>query len=363
MIFGLDEHKRQGGGSGGKPRIRFGDTGPRGRVHTSTPKGGGCVVKSKYIKAGKGARPAIREHLKYIQERERGEGEQERKFFDRERSGIERAEVYDAMYRNRGDKAAMHTLILSPGDNNLNLQDYTRESIEALERRLGHKLDWYGVIHTNTDHHHAHVTIAGKIPDHRREMERQEASRRSARSGREMNWEGEEREFRELLGPGYDERAQTDPREDRVLERKFGHGMEPQEIDPRDKDVVLDKVRYPEELKAERTIERYEWRLGEPERARSRGDVYLDRNDLNELRSAGNDILTRERSFDREVERCMEREMSRDLTFDFDRTRERTIEQEPTRSRDDESFGRTRSGTREDSHEDRERDDGFDRGR
>jgi len=362
MIFGLDEHRKESGGGGSKPRIRFGNTGPRGRIHTATPKGGGAVVKSKFIKAGKGARSAIREHLKYIQERERGEGEQERKFFDRERSGIERAEVYDAMYRNRGDKAAMHTIILSPGDNALDIRDYTRESMKALEERMGHKLDWYGVIHTNTDHHHAHVTIAGKIPDYKREMERYEASR-AAKQGREMKWDGEERELRELLGPGFDERAQTDPREDRKLEREFGHGMESQEVDPRDRDVVLDKVKYPEELRAEKTIERYEWRMGEPERARSRGDVYIDRNDLNELRAAGNDFLTRERSFDREIERSMDREMSRDLTFDFDRTRERTIEREPERGRDDDSFGRTRSNTREDSHEERGREDDFDRGR
>jgi len=318
------------------------------------------VVKSKFIKAGKGARPAIREHLKYIQERERGEGEKERDFFDRSRSDIERAEVYDAMYRNRGDKAAMHTIILSPGDNNLDIRDYTRESLEALEERMGHKLDWYAVIHENTNYHHAHVAIAGKIPDWIREAERDEATRASGKRS-DLKWENEERDLRELLGPGFDEPAQTDPREDRQLEREFGYGMPPQEIDPRDRDVVLDKVRYPEEVKAEKSIERYEWRMGIGERARSRGDVYLDRNDLNELRAAGNDYLTRERSFDREVERSMDKEMQRDLVFDFDKTRERELEREPHRSRDDDSFGRSRG--REDSHDERDREDDFDRGR
>jgi len=357
MIFDSDERKRKGGGGGGRARVRLGATGPRGRLH-STGKSSNvrAVVKSKFIKAGGGARAGIRGHLKYIQERERGQDEPERKFFDRERSGIERAEVYDAMYRNRGDRAAMHTIILSPGDNALDVRQYTRESMEALEERMGHKLDWYAVIHTNTDHHHAHVAIAGKIPDYKREMERAEASR-AARRGRDMKWEGEERELRELLGPGYDEKAQLDPREERELEREFGYGMEKQEIDPRDKDVVPDNVRYPEELKAERNIERYEWRMGEAERARSRGDVYIDRNDLNELRAAGNDILTRERSFDRELERSIDREMSREMTFDFERARER----EPERTRDDDSFGRSRG--REDTREERDRDDGMDRGR
>ena len=357
MIFGLDERERGGGGGGGRARIRLGRTGPSGRLHsTIKPVGGGAVVKSKYIKAGKGARAAIREHLRYVQERERGEDEPERKFFDGERSEIERAEVYDAMYRNRGDKAAMHTIILSPGDNALDVREYTRESMKALEERMGHKLDWYAVIHTNTDYHHAHVAIAGKVPDYKREMERHEASR-AFRAKRDMKWEGEEKELRELLGPEYDEPAGSDPREERKLERKFGYGMERQEIDPKEKDVVLAKVRYPEELKAERAVERYEWRMSEPERIRSRGDVYLDRNDLNELRAAGNDFLTRERSFDREIERSMEREMGRDMTFDFEKMRER----EPERTRDEDSFGRSRG--RDELRDERERDDGLDRGR
>ena len=78
-MFGLDEsRKKQGGGGGGKPRIRFGRTGPRGRAYAKPAKGQVAVVKSKFIKAGNGARPAIRGHLTYIQERERGENEQER---------------------------------------------------------------------------------------------------------------------------------------------------------------------------------------------------------------------------------------------------------------------------------------------
>lgn len=359
-MFGLfDKERREGGGGGGRARIRLGATGPRGRIHSTVrPRGGGAVVKSKFIKAGKGARAGIREHLRYIQERERGADEAERKFFDRERSEIERAEVYDAMYRNRGDKAAMHTIILSPGDNKVNVQEYTRESMEALEERLGHKLDWYAVIHTNTDHHHAHVAIAGKIPDYVRQAERQEASR-ACRKSHDLKWGSEEKELRELLGPSYDERAQMDPREERRAEREFGYGMELQEVDARDREVVGDRMRYPEELTAERALDRYEWRMEAPEAARSRGDVYLDRNDLNELRAAGNDYLTRERSFDREVERSIDREMSHELDFDFDRTR--TYEREPERGAD-EGFGRSKE--RDDTREDRGRDDdGFDRGR
>src|SRR5580658_172559 len=171
--LGVRERERDSGGGGGGARIRLGRTGPRGRMYSSvaTQKSTPVIAKSRYIKAGKGARSAIREHVRYIQERERGEQERERTFFDREKEGVERKDVYDEMYRNQRQKVAMHTLILSPGDNRTDIQEYTRESMEALEDRLGHQLNWYAVTHENTDHYHAHVVIAGQIPDREREIE------------------------------------------------------------------------------------------------------------------------------------------------------------------------------------------------
>ena len=84
----------------------------------------------------------------------------------------------------------MHKLILSPGDNKIDLNEYTRYSMEALEDRLGHKLNWYGEKHLNTDNHHFHVVIAGKIPDKECDFERsdaqdreEEAERRAASRG------------------------------------------------------------------------------------------------------------------------------------------------------------------------------------
>nr|WP_281719553.1 hypothetical protein [Nitrosomonas nitrosa] len=417
MLEKMDK-ERPGGGGGGKARIRFGNTGPRGRRYGSskTPKGTPVIAKAKFIKVGKGSRPAIREHLRYIQERERGEGEPERKFFDRERQGIERKEVFEAMLEGRGDRAAMHTLILSPGDNGVDLEQYTRESMKALEERMGHELDWYATIHRNTDHHHAHVVIAGKIPDRERDLEKAYTKRWEREYDRdverELSWKNREAELRELLGKGYDERAALDPREERRLEREFGYGSEREETDPRVKELIGDNVRSAEELKFERMIERYEWQMGAAERAKERGDVYLDRNDLKELRDCGNDYMTRERSVERSLERAFEREFGREMEPYVERDREpdrwaefyrmtglrdaeperepersydfesrwsdinqtfetdRFLEQETTRDYDrgredqDDSFGRSRGdrGSHED-REDRGRDDDFGRGR
>ena len=139
----------------------------------------------------------------------------------------------------------MHTLILSPGDNNIDIREYARESMEALEDRLGHKLDWYGVIHENTDHHHAHVVIAGKIPDREREAERQDAREKAYErepSGINDNrWSNEDQALRELLGKRYDERAELDPREERANERSRWDTGNKEPVDPNVKDLVRRK--------------------------------------------------------------------------------------------------------------------------
>lgn len=376
-----------GGGGGGKPKMRFGRTGPRGRMYGNTPKSTVAIVKSKYIKAGKGARSAIREHLRYVQERERGEREPERKFFDRDRSSIERPEVFEKMLENKGDRTAMHTLILSPGDNSIDIREYTRESMKALEERMGHSLDWYATIHENTDHWHAHVVIAGKVPGWERELERREAFDRERDYDkaveRELSWGNKEAELKELLGKSYDERPELDAREERKLEREFG--SEREETDPRVKDLLGENSRSYEELKTERMIERYEKEMAARERAEDRGDVFLDKGDLRELRAAGSDYVYRERSLERSLDKAFEREFGHELERDREREPERereserggleTIEQmweadrelsrEQEHSYDERSSergeGRERGSGERDERE-RERDD-FDRGR
>ncbi len=336
-MLGKTRERGGGGGGGGRPRIRFGNTGPRGRMYGKPPKGTVAIAKSKYIRAGKGSHAAIREHLRYIQERERAEHEPERKFFDRDRQGIERGEVFEKMLENRGDRTAMHTLILSPGDNRIDIQDYTRESMEALEERMGHRIDWYATIHENTDHYHAHVVIAGKIPGWEREVERREAKGwqrdYNAAIDRAFDWKNQEAELRALLGERYDEREPLDPREERRAEREFGRGSEQEPTDPRVKELLGDRTISPEELRTEKFLDRYERQMAIRESAKDRGEVYLDVNDLRELRSAGNDYVHRERSLERSLDRAYEREFGYSLDRERDRDRDREM------SRDDDRGG------------------------
>ena len=310
-MFSELEHRR-GRGGGGKLRIRLGRTGPRGRMYSSarTPRSGGtCIVKATYVRTSKDSGRHIGAHLRYVEERERGEKEKERDFFDRERNGIERKEVERAMLDNRGERVSMHKLILSPGDNGVDIRDYTRESMERLEERLGHKLDWYGVIHENTDHHHAHVVIAGKIPGREREIERREA----AQYAHDLDYAIE----REIAD------SKTDRLPDWLLFfRDLASRPEDREpIDPRDLDVVPKREMSPEEVRVNKMLDRYEREMAAHEAATKRGDVYLDKRDLQGLRYAGNDYLDRERSLDRELERAMERELGRDYTPEHERVR------------------------------------------
>ena len=335
LIGSIERENRSsgGGGGGGRPRIRFGNTGPRGRQYakTTTSKTQTCVVKAKYVRASSDSSRHISAHVRYIEEREKGQKERDRDFFDRDRNGIERGEVERAMLENQGDRTAMHKLILSPGDNEVDIREYTRDSLEALEGRLGHKLDWYAVIHENTDHHHAHVVIAGKVPGYEREVERNEA-KESEREGKgrgdpETSWKNQEQELKDLLGDRSDEKAVTDPREDRQAERSlWTEEGEREPIDPSIRDLLDDNMRSPTELKSERILDRFEREMALRESASARGDVYLDRHDLRELRSAGNDYIHRERSLEYSLEHAYEREFSREFSRELERGNERNPE-------------------------------------
>lgn len=320
MLGKLEERdrddRRGGGGGGGRARIRFGRTGPRGRMYSTSgaARMRSSVVKSSFVFKSADAARHITAHLRYIQEREKGELEKgkERDFFDREREGIERAEVDQAMKRGQGEKVSMHKIILSPGDNAVDLREYTRESMHALEDRLGHKLDWYGVEHRNTENHHVHVVIAGKIPERERELFDREPG------------EAQEREAEA-------ERAWWLKREQ-------------------------DSERTKEEARLERMLDRVDRERAAKEGAAERGDVYLDRADLKELRDAGNEYRLRERSFDRALEKAWEREFDREPEREREKERERPQYREPVYDREkaDEMIEKLLEKTTDRSHEERQ---------
>lgn len=124
-----------------------------------------AVVKHSYVKGAKGAGKA-RAHINYIQYRH-GEdrGKEPRAFFDKEDDRIAGRHIKERIDEQDSRGVVMHKIILSPGLETANVQDYTREMLERLEREKGQRLEWYAVEHRNTEHPHAHVVVMGRDLD------------------------------------------------------------------------------------------------------------------------------------------------------------------------------------------------------
>ena len=127
-----------------------------------------AVVKHSYLKGSKGLGKA-RAHINYIQYREgedRGKGP--RQFFNDEREQILGRDIKERVLEQETNGVVMHKIMLSPGVQGADLQEYTREMMERLEREKGQQLEWYAVEHRNTEHVHVHVVVMGKDEDGRR---------------------------------------------------------------------------------------------------------------------------------------------------------------------------------------------------
>lgn len=171
---GRKKRKQSSSGPSAKPKLSYGS---KARLPSSPTRKGGtpkrqfgftprekAVAKSRFVRRGSDSQRHIIHHIDYIADKNKKPWE-ERVFFDRENSGLTRDQVIERISLNQGKDIAMHKVILSPGDNAVNLREYSRESIERLEESLGYRIDWFAVEHYNTDHYHAHVVIAGRIPD------------------------------------------------------------------------------------------------------------------------------------------------------------------------------------------------------
>lgn len=184
MIFEVLWEKRRGGKSSGGPSASPKLKGPGGKGGSGKSGHRGrrsgqkrylsnqgarvkAVVRSQFVYRSADSHRRLRSYVHYVQERERGEGEREesRKIFDRERNDIDRVEAGRELLDNEGKRVSFHAMILSPGDNTVDLKEYARDAMDKLEDRMGCDLKWVAVAHENTDHHHVHVIVAGGFPE------------------------------------------------------------------------------------------------------------------------------------------------------------------------------------------------------
>ncbi len=72
-----------------------------------------------------------------------------------------------AFIRENGRNDVVHKLILSPGDNRVDMDKYVQDVMSNLERAKGQQLRYGYVVHENTDHKHAHIIVLGRDKEHK----------------------------------------------------------------------------------------------------------------------------------------------------------------------------------------------------
>lgn len=122
------------------------------------------VVKHSYIRAFGDGQARAKAHVDYIKFRpgkdkdERGK----REFFNDKEEGLTSHPVHDAIEKQTGRVVLVHKIIISPGVQEANTQEYVREVMHDLGRQKGLELEWYAVEHRNTVNPHAHVVVMGQ---------------------------------------------------------------------------------------------------------------------------------------------------------------------------------------------------------
>ncbi len=362
---------RPGGGGGGKSFMQFGRTRvpnilyPRGgQQRFGLPK---AVIRGRFVTNTKFANAMISKAIFYYSnEKKREHGQFDRSpnleleqsvekkplrdatFFSRFEQDLNPYDVQKSLIENKGGKVAFHEMMISPGSNSVDLVDYTRHQMRALEEQLGHPLIWYGNVHRDTDHFHANVLIAGRIPDGLQIAER--AIDRLNNVPERIQIPEEKRTNASLLKdePVQDEREPSDNPEgltDTLQSKRYDDMARDLLDNGADKladrlidesgsvsadklaEKLIDKDKSIAQSNIDRSIRRADRALEDQttkDRFNSKGDVYITRDCYQAMREAGNSYTRAHLDPNRELERALER-------FNLDRTndRERGLD-EPT---------------------------------
>jgi hypothetical protein len=139
------------------------------------------IARGRYIRGGAANRASatshLNAHLKYLEHRSRDEQEnrEDRAIFSKDDNQVDRREAVDDVMAHTSGSVSYHKIVLSPGEDEP-VQDWrawTREVMADMEEQQGKDLHWYAVHHSNTEHEHVHVVVAGAGED--RETGREEA--------------------------------------------------------------------------------------------------------------------------------------------------------------------------------------------
>ena len=132
------------------------------------------IARGRYIKGGAAhqasAAAHLNAHLKYLEHRSRDEQEnrEDRSIFSKDDDQVNRRDAVDDVMGHTSGSVSYHKIVLSPGDDEpvQDWREWTREVMADLEAEQGIDLHWYAVHHSNTEHEHVHVVVAGAGEDH-----------------------------------------------------------------------------------------------------------------------------------------------------------------------------------------------------
>jgi type IV secretory pathway VirD2 relaxase len=127
------------------------------------------IARGRYVKGGAANRASatshLNAHLKYLEYRSRSEQESraDRSIFSKREDHVGRRDAVDEVMEHTSHSVSYHQIVLSPGDDEpvQDWREWTREVMADLEEHQGKELYWYAVYHSNTEHEHVHVIVAG----------------------------------------------------------------------------------------------------------------------------------------------------------------------------------------------------------
>jgi type IV secretory pathway VirD2 relaxase len=131
------------------------------------------IARGRYVKGGTANRASaasqLGAQLKYLEHRSRDEQEsrEDRSIFSKREDHVDRRDAVEDVMEHTSHRVSYHKIVLSPGDDEpiQDWREWTREVMADLEDEQGKEMHWYAVHHSNTEHEHVHVVIAGAGED------------------------------------------------------------------------------------------------------------------------------------------------------------------------------------------------------
>ncbi len=125
------------------------------------------IIKGQFVRGNREKTAKhLAAHFRYIEHRSRDEqheDREDRRLFSKESDQVDREEAVSDVMDHTSTSVNYHKIVLSPGPDEP-VEDYhqwVRDVMHDLEEHQGRNLHWHASLHSNTDHPHVHLILAG----------------------------------------------------------------------------------------------------------------------------------------------------------------------------------------------------------